>query len=104
MDEFGYDAADIVPYAAQDGVNFGGRFFREGGCQIGAADPIFRQERADATHERAGEICQDIWIDKVQQVEQANRDYADDGIAGAFRAAAQAPHHPCHGWRLRTSQ
>ena len=38
MGEFGADAAEIVPDAGQDFLNLLGRFFREGGGEIVAAD------------------------------------------------------------------
>ncbi len=43
MREFGADAAEIVPDACQNGLDLLGRFFRKGGGQIGAADPLFAQ-------------------------------------------------------------
>ena len=45
MGELGADAAEIVPDAGQDGLDLLGRFFREGGRQIGAADPVLAQQR-----------------------------------------------------------
>ena len=40
MGEFGADAAEIVPDAAQDGLDLGGGFLRKRGLQIGAADAV----------------------------------------------------------------
>ena len=45
MGEFGADAAEIVPDAGQNGLDLLGRFFRERGGQIGAADPLLAQLR-----------------------------------------------------------
>jgi len=46
--ELGGHAAEIVPHAAQDFLDLGGGFFRKGGGEIGAADAVLRQPRADA--------------------------------------------------------
>ena len=47
MGELGADAAEIVPDAGEDGLDLLRRFFREGGGQIGAADPVLAQHRSD---------------------------------------------------------
>ena len=47
MGEFGADAAEIVPDAGQDFLDLFGRFFREGGLEILAADAVFAQPAAD---------------------------------------------------------
>ena len=47
MGELGADAAEIVPDAGENGLDLLGRFFREGGGEIGAADPLLAQQGAD---------------------------------------------------------
>ena len=43
MGEFGADPAEIVPDAGENGLDFIRRLLREGGGQVGAADPLFAQ-------------------------------------------------------------
>ena len=56
MRELNRNASEIVPDAGEDFVDLGVGFIGKGGAQIFAADAIFRQQRADCAHERAGEI------------------------------------------------
>ena len=56
MGELGADAAEIVPDAGQDRLDLLGRFFREGGRQVSAADALLAQQRAD----RAGDAGEKI--------------------------------------------
>ena len=57
------DAAEIVPDAAQDRFYFCGCFFGERGREIGAADLVFRQQRAEFAHHRTGGIRHAVGID-----------------------------------------
>lgn len=47
MRELRANAAQIFPHTHQDRIDFGGRFFREGRGQIGSANLVFGQPRAD---------------------------------------------------------
>jgi len=55
MGELGADAAEIVPDAGEDGFDLLGRFFREGGLEILAADPVLAQPAADEARDAAEE-------------------------------------------------
>ena len=57
MGELDAHAAEIVPYAGQDGVDLLGGFLREGGGQIGAADLVFGQQRADLAVRRPDKLA-----------------------------------------------
>src|SRR5579885_3865028 len=54
--ELGAEATEVVPYAAQNGLDFSGGFFRKSANKIGAADFVLWQERTKPTHERACDI------------------------------------------------
>jgi hypothetical protein len=56
MREFNRDATKIIPHAAENGFDFGVRFFRKREPQILAAEPVLLEQRADLAHQRAGEI------------------------------------------------
>ncbi len=82
MGEFGAHAAEIVPAAAQDGLDLGGGFFREGGLQIGAArcgfrgssGPMWRMAQPAKSASRSG-------LARRISLEQADGERADDGVA-----------------------
>ena len=71
MGELGADAAEIVPDAAQDRLDLGGRLLRKCGDEIGAADAVLRQPRADACAARAAPTfamrCRVDQPDRAQQ-------------------------------------
>src|SRR5262249_38309640 len=56
MGELGSNAAKIVPNAAQDRFDFGRRFFRKGGGEVGAAELVLFESRTKRAHEAAGEV------------------------------------------------
>src|SRR5258708_22768948 len=56
MGELGSNAAEIVPNAAQDRFDFGRRFFRKGGREVGTADLVLLESRTKHAHEAAGEV------------------------------------------------
>src|SRR5664280_1551636 len=93
MSEFGAHAPKIVPYAAQDGIDLGGRFFRKCGNQILAADAVFRQQRTDRAHQPATEIGHPVGIGEAQTLEQRNRESAQQRVADALAAAPHTPNH-----------
>jgi hypothetical protein len=53
MGEFGADAAEIVPHAGEDRFDLLGRFFREGGLEILAADAVLAQSSANQLRDAA---------------------------------------------------
>ena len=90
MGELGADAAEIVPDAGQDFLDFLGRFFREGGCQIFAADPVFAQPRTDEARDAAEPVR---GLDRVEQAggaQHADRQRADRGVAERLGRVAKA--------------
>jgi hypothetical protein len=90
MGEFGADAAEIVPDARQDRLDFLGRFFREGGDQVGAADFLLAQHRADQTGDPAEQVG---GLDRIEISRGAQHDDgqgADRGLAERFCGPADA--------------
>ncbi|MGY4455106.1 hypothetical protein ACVWZR_009766 [Bradyrhizobium sp. i1.3.1] len=56
MGEFGTDAAEIVPHAHQDGFDFFRRLLRKCHGEVGAADAVLAQARADRLHHAGEEV------------------------------------------------
>ena len=56
MGEFGGDPAEIVPDRLQDVLDLGCGLFRKCRREIGAADPVLLEPRAEPAHEAAGEV------------------------------------------------
>src|SRR6266487_2790445 len=56
MGEFSADTAEIVPNAGQNAFDLFRRFFRKGGLEILAADPVLAQPAADKARGAAKEI------------------------------------------------
>src|SRR5882757_1389453 len=56
MREFGADAAEIVPYAGEDGFDLLGRFFRKGRGEIGAADLVLAQPPANEARDASEKV------------------------------------------------
>ena len=87
MGEFGAHAAEIVPDAAQDRFDLGGGFFRKGGRELCAARSGFpaAAARSCASAGRRNSPC---GRDRsAQKLEQAHRQRADHGVAGALLPA-----------------
>jgi hypothetical protein len=83
MGELGADPAEIVPDAAEDRLDLGGRFLRKRGGEIGAADAVLRQPRPDAAHHLACEIRHGADIDQPDAAQQLHREEAEHRVAGA---------------------
>jgi hypothetical protein len=75
--ELGSHAAEIVPCAGEDVLDFGVGFFRECGAQIVATDTVFRQQRSHLAHDRAGEICCAPAIRMLDRAQQRDGNRAD---------------------------
>ncbi len=56
MRELNGDPAEIVPHAGEYPLDLGVGFFRECGAQVVTAEAVFREQRAEAAHQRAGEV------------------------------------------------
>ena len=92
MGELGADAAEIVPDAGQDFFDLFRRFFREGGREVLAADPVLAQPAADEAGDAAEEIGGLVRIEIARRAQQGDRQRADGGFRrSAWRRRASAP-------------
>ena len=86
MGELDGDAAEIVPHAAEDFFDLGGGFFRVGGAQVFAAEPVLLEQRPGLAHERAGEIRRAPAIHPVDCAQQGDRERAEGWIEHGLQA------------------
>src|SRR5215211_4959223 len=70
MRVLGRQSSEIVPYATQDLLDLGRRFFRKGGGEVGAADAMLGKERPDAAHEGGAAIGDAVRIGAPDRLEQ----------------------------------
>ena len=73
VSEFGRYASEIVPDTVQDGFDFSGGFFRKGGGEIGAADAMLLEPRAEPAHEAAGEVGHAFAAGGADRTQHPNR-------------------------------
>ena len=85
MGEFDADAAEIVPDAAENGLDLCVGFFRKGHAQIFLPDPVLAQFRPDLAHQVAGEIRHAVRIGPADRLQQADRERAKHRVAQAVR-------------------
>ena len=78
--ELDADAAKIVPYAAENLFDLGVGFVRECRTQIGAAEPVFRPQRSEASHQRAGKVGRAAPIHALGHAQRAGGHRADGGV------------------------
>ena len=78
--ELNRNASEIVPDAGKDFVDLNLGFIGKGGAQIVPSDAIFRQQRADCAHERAGEVRRAPAIHAFDRAQKPDRDRADGPI------------------------
>ena len=71
--ELDRDAPEIVPHAGEDLLDLGVGFFRKGGAQVVAADAVFRKQRADLAHQRAGEVRRALAIHALDRAQERRR-------------------------------
>ena len=90
MGELGADAAEIVPDAAKDFLDFLGRFFRKGGFQVFAADAVFAQPRTDEPQGAAEPVRNLHRVEQAGGAQHADRQRADRGIAERLGRVAEA--------------
>ena len=102
MRELGADAAEIVPDAAQDRLDLGGRLLRERGGEVGAADAVLRQPRPDAPHQAAGEVRHGAGIDQPDRAQRMHGEEAEHRIAERAAARCVPSSAPSHAARPRT--
>src|SRR5690242_17418353 len=102
--KLGSNAAEVVPTAAEDSVDFGLGLLGKSACEIGSPDPVFSQQRPDRPGHPASEICDSVRLDQAHALEQTERNYSDQRLACPLEAAAQAPGYPPHGNTARNSQ
>src|SRR3954464_13669864 len=81
MGEFGADTAEIVPHTSENGFDFFGRFFREGGREIGSADLLFAQRWPDQTSDPAEQVGGFDRIERTGAAQQSNGQRAHGGFA-----------------------
>ena len=81
MSEFGADPAEIVPDAGEDGLDLLGRLFREGGGQVGAADPLLAQFWPDQPGDPGEQVRGLVRIEVAGGPQEANSQRADGGFA-----------------------
>ncbi len=86
MGELRRDAAEIVPDAAQDGFDLGRGFLRKGGGEIGAADPVLLEPRADRAHEAAGDVCHALAVGRANDAQHADREPSQHRVGGRLGA------------------
>ena len=77
MREFHCHAAEIIPNAGEDVIDFGRGFFREGGAQIIAAEAVFLPQRPELARERSDEIRRLLAVGPGQGAHDADREVAD---------------------------
>ena len=79
--EFGGDAAEIVPHAAQDRLDLGVGFFGERGLEVIAADAVLAQERPEGAQDSAGKIRHRLARDRTQELQHPDGEEADSTVA-----------------------
>ena len=106
--ELGADAAEIVPDAGQNGFDLFRRFFREGGLEILAADPVLTQPAADEAGSAAEQIGGLDRIEIARGAQQRDRQRADRGfrhrLGGVAKARLGAKEQAVHGCKRRAGQ
>ena len=90
MGEFGADAAEIVPDARQDLLDLLRRFFREGGFEIFAADPVFPQLGSDKSQHAAEPVRRLHRVEEAGSAQHGDRQRADGGVAECLGRVAGA--------------
>ena len=90
MGELGADAAEVVPDAAQDRLDLGGRLLRKCRGEIGAADAMLRQPRADGAQHRAADIRHDVRVEQPDRAQRMHGEKAERRIAERAAAAIRA--------------
>src|SRR5262245_12772183 len=91
MGDLGSDAAKIVPYAAQNGVDIGIALLRKGRPEVGAADPLLGQPRPDYAHDGAGDIAHDDAVAAVKACEQQRCTPSRDRVHRLLEAMEHQP-------------
>ena len=90
MGDLHADAAEIVPGAGENAVDFARRFFGKGGGEIGAGDLVLVQPGAKLAHHVSADGAHLVGIGALQKAQDAHDHGADHGIAGALESAAEA--------------
>jgi hypothetical protein len=90
MSEFRCNAPEIVPSATQYFFDLVCWFIRKGAREVGAADPMLFQSRAERAHEAAGEIRHAPAIGGAQRAEHADGEAAEHGVCPGFELPPDA--------------
>src|SRR5262249_14960173 len=85
MRELCRDPAQIVPYPAQDCIDLGRRFFREGGAEIIAADAVFAQARSNEAEKSRGGIADALAVEPPDQSQSTRDQPPGDRIGRRFQ-------------------
>ena len=88
MGELDRDAAEIVPHPAEDFFDLGVGFFRVGGAQVFAAEPVLLEQRPDLARQGAGEVRRAPAIHPVHRAQQGDRERAEGRIEYGLQAGA----------------
>src|SRR3984893_14104354 len=84
VSKFRGNAPEIIPNAPQDVFDFGFRFLRKSGGQIGAADAMFPKPRAKGAHECRGHIWHRSPIDGADRSQRPNGEPAQQRVDGGL--------------------
>jgi hypothetical protein len=84
VSKFRGNAPEIIPNAPQDVFDFGFRFLRKSGGQIGAADAMFLKPRAKGAHECRSNIRHRSPIDGADRSQPSNGEPAQQRVDGGL--------------------
>jgi len=84
--ELDRDPPEIVPDAGEDLLDLSLGFFRKGGTQVLAGEPVFLEQRADLAHRRAGGVRRAPAVEALDRAEQSDGAGADRRIEQGFES------------------
>src|SRR5262245_29116096 len=90
MGEFGRHASEIVPHPVEDGLDLGFGLFGEGGGEIGAAEAMLLEPRAEPAHDAAGEVGHVRAAGGADQAQRADRELPERRVGGRLGVPAGA--------------